>query len=173
MGVSMKQVLLLSLLLSVAWACSGPTCPGGCCPEEGYVCCNDGMYCAATQEKCPPTFKTPFFGSALSKVAKLEPKAKLIKDSKCSGPTCPGGCCPEEGYVCCNDGMYCASTTEKCPETKLDLISRILPRFSPRMTRNADCPGVWCPSGCCSQPGYVCCVNQQWCAQSENECPSF
>merc|ERR1712029_1062948 len=140
MGVIMKQVLLLSLLLSVAWACPGPTCPGGCCPIEGYVCCNDGIYCAATQEYCPPT---PFFGSALSKVAKLEPKAKLIKDSKCSGPTCPGGCCPEEGYVCCNDGMYCASTTEKCPETKMDLISRILPRFSPRMTRNADCPGVW------------------------------
>ena len=68
----MKQGLLLSLLMSVAWACSGPTCPGGCCPEEGYVCCNDGMYCAATQEKCPPTFKTPFFGSVSSQLYELD-----------------------------------------------------------------------------------------------------
>ena len=182
----MKQVLLISLLLTVAWACSGPTCPGGCCPEEGYVCCNDGMYCAAALEKCPDTknvlinsvshlidFENTnlmFIFHQASKIAKLETKAKLIMDSRCSGPTCPGGCCPEEGYVCCNDGMYCASTTEKCPETK-SLISRILPRFSPRMI-DQDCPGVWCPSGCCSKPGYVCCVNQQWCAPTENECPS-
>ncbi len=34
--------------------CPGGTCcPGGCCPYDGWYCCPDGMYCAATAGDCP------------------------------------------------------------------------------------------------------------------------
>ena len=34
--------------------CWGTECPGGCCPEYDWFCCEDPMYCAATPEGCPP-----------------------------------------------------------------------------------------------------------------------
>ena len=39
--------------LTVVKQCIGTECPGGCCPEVGWYCCPDGVYCAATADDCP------------------------------------------------------------------------------------------------------------------------
>ena len=31
----------------------GPACPGGCCPVLDFICCPDGLHCAATIDDCP------------------------------------------------------------------------------------------------------------------------
>jgi hypothetical protein len=84
-------------------------CPTGCCPNPGWVCCPDGIYCTPTIDLCPG-------GRMLNKLINLA--AKTV-DPKCDGPVCAGGCCPHSGYVCCPDGLYCASTLEKCPGRKV------------------------------------------------------
>ena len=59
--------------------------------------------------------------SAVSgKVLKGVNTRKLVQklDTKCDGPICPGGCCNEVGYTCCNDGIFCAATLAECPQTK-------------------------------------------------------
>ena len=65
MRQSISIVLLLSLAVDTAVAspkslrkiakapCAGPICPSGCCPEPGYVCCDDNLYCAETKDDCP------------------------------------------------------------------------------------------------------------------------
>merc|ERR1712121_121512 len=78
--------------------CDGTVCPGGCCPEQNWYCCADGMYCAATEGDCP--FVT----------AKKVLKSMAADKKDCDGTVCPGGCCPEQNWFCCADGMYCAAT---------------------------------------------------------------
>ena len=40
---------------------------------------------------------------------------QLTRDEQCDGTPCPGGCCPNVGWYCCPDGMYCAATAADCP----------------------------------------------------------
>merc|ERR1711884_789817 len=82
--------------------CDGTPCPGGCCPNVGWYCCPDGMYCAATAVDCP----------FVSKKADL---VKMAAPKQCDGTECPAGCCPYVGWFCCPDGMYCAATAADCP----------------------------------------------------------
>merc|ERR1711942_360629 len=79
--------------------CDGTVCPGGCCPEQNWYCCPDGMDCAADASNCP-------FAAAKKVVA-------TKKD--CDGTVCPGGCCPEQNWYCCPDDLYCAATAADCP----------------------------------------------------------
>ena len=82
--------------------CDGTPCPGGCCPNVGWYCCPDGMYCAATAADCPF-------------VAKKTQLSKMAAPKQCDGTPCPGGCCPNVGWYCCPDDMYCAATAADCP----------------------------------------------------------
>merc|ERR1711981_137650 len=77
-------------------------------------------------------------------------------DTKCEGPECPGGCCPEENYICCDNGLFCAATPEDCPWKKNEI--------------KQDCPGTECPGGCCPNVGWFCCPGDEYCAASEEYC---
>ncbi len=33
------------------------------------------------------------------------------------------------------------------------------------------CPGPICPQGCCPMPGYVCCADNLYCAETAEDCP--
>jgi hypothetical protein len=92
------------------YACPN-SCPSGCCDEEGWVCCSDGAYCAATLEDCP-----------ISALGTLAVTSKPLFDpTVCEGTECPAGCCPGENWFCCPDNLYCASTAEYCPSAAADL----------------------------------------------------
>merc|ERR1712110_437964 len=43
------------------------------------------------------------------------PSSKMAAPKQCDGTPCPGGCCPNVGWYCCPDGMYCAATAADCP----------------------------------------------------------
>ena len=52
---------------------------------------------------------TPSYRKLISLAAKRQAKAE-----QCDGTACPGGCCPEQNWFCCVDGVYCASTEADC-----------------------------------------------------------
>merc|ERR1712203_962665 len=41
----------------------------------------------------------------------------LDEDRQCEGTLCHAGCCPMQGWYCCEDNMNCAATAEECPST--------------------------------------------------------
>merc|ERR1712241_609320 len=95
--------------------CDGTVCPGGCCPEQNWYCCPDGMYCAADASNCPFVgAKEQLTKLAMKKVVENNVKVAL-KKKDCDGTVCPGGCCPEQNWYCCPDGMYCAADASNCP----------------------------------------------------------
>merc|ERR1712002_1448875 len=91
--------------------CDGPECPGGCCPEPAYICCDNGYFCAATEADCPPI------------------KKEEVKQD-CPGTECPGGCCPNAGWFCCPGDEYCAASEEYCKKVSIaeKLISMAAPK---------------------------------------------
>merc|ERR1711923_306853 len=103
--------------------CDGTVCPGGCCPEQNWYCCPDGMYCAADASNCPfvnAKDKMIRFAAvkkvAKKKLIKMAALKKVVATKKdCDGTVCPGGCCPEQNWYCCPDGMYCAADASNCP----------------------------------------------------------
>merc|ERR1719233_2472942 len=100
--------MVLSALEVVALNKTGTVCPGGCCPEQNWYCCPDGMYCAANAGNCP-------FVAAKEKLIKFAAAKKVVATKKdCDGTVCPGGCCPEQNWYCCPDGMYCAADASNC-----------------------------------------------------------
>merc|ERR1711983_539516 len=105
MGAAAKKVV------ATKKDCDGTVCPGGCCPEQNWYCCPDGMYCAADASNCP-------FVAAKEKLIKFAAAKKVVATKKdCDGTVCPGGCCPEQNWYCCPDGMYCAANAGNCPQT--------------------------------------------------------
>ena len=87
------------------------SCPTGCCDEAGWVCCPDGLYCAATPGDCP--------ASTLGMLAVTS--KPLFDPTACEGTECPAGCCPGENWFCCPDNIYCASTAADCPSASADI----------------------------------------------------
>ena len=140
--------------------CDGPMCGGKCCPMEGWVCCSDNVYCADTLGACPEHPKRAHLKSMATKKIVLE---------KCDGPMCGGKCCPMEGWVCCSDNVYCADGLDACPEHPR---TAQLLKLTKLESKQDDCPGVICPSGCCSKPGWVCCPDDVYCASVLEFCPS-
>jgi len=88
--------------------CPGPMCHGRCCPYEGWVCCPNPDYCALDLSHCPPESANVI--KFLTSVA-----VNKTKSQDCPGPMCKGGCCPQPGWTCCKDGLYCAATLDDCP----------------------------------------------------------
>jgi hypothetical protein len=43
-------------------------------------------------------------------------KNSRISPEDCPGSACSRGCCPEPGWVCCPDNLYCASAVQFCPK---------------------------------------------------------
>ena len=37
--------------------------------------------------------------------------------------------------------------------------------------RSAQCDGTICPSGCCPEPNWFCCPDNQYCASEPSNCP--
>ena len=140
--------------------CDGPMCGGKCCPMEGWVCCSDNVYCADTLGACPEHPKRAHLKSMAT---------KKISQEKCDGPMCGGKCCPMEGWVCCSDNVYCADGLDACPEHPR---TAQLLKLTKLESKQDDCPGVICPSGCCSKPGWVCCPDDVYCASVLEFCPS-
>merc|ERR1712156_1145760 len=128
--------------------CEGPDCPGGCCPEADYICCESGYFCAATEADCPPIQKT------------------VEKD--CEGTVCPGGCCPNVGWFCCPGDEYCAASEEYCKKT--NIAEKLISMAAPKKIVKQDCPGTECPGGCCPNVGWFCCPGDEYCAASEEYC---
>merc|ERR1711997_22723 len=91
----------------------------GCCVKVGLECCDDGLYCVKDKAKTCPD------GSP-NKLKAMLPNNGLMKTSAVSelkndcepGTQCPSGCCDEEGWFCCADGLYCARTENDCPNFK-------------------------------------------------------
>ena len=165
-SITMKTVILfLAFVVAVVVghplevdknACPGPICPQGCCPEQGYVCCADNLYCAETAEDCPDVLRTKLtsensgiisknlqtksstyqtnsrnflddiplkttIGKTQRNTERLRRKLKTSRNARiapedCPGTACSPGCCPEPGWVCCPDDLYCASAAHFCPK---------------------------------------------------------
>merc|ERR1739844_859221 len=155
--------------------CEGPECPGGCCPEAAYICCDNGFFCAATEADCPPI------------------KENEIKQD-CPGTECPGGCCPNVGWYCCPGDEYCAASEEYCKRvsiaekliamaapvkiqkeikqycTKTTIAEKMISMAAPKKIVKQDCPGTECPAGCYPNVGWFCCSDNEHCAASEEYC---
>merc|ERR1711973_770909 len=144
--------------------CEGTMCPGGCCPEVNWQCCPDNLYCAATLDDCPTLHKK----NALIKMA--------AKKDDCEGTMCPGGCCPEVNWQCCPDNLYCAATLDDCPTQIIkNYIQKLAAKkFSfHKLNEEKDCNGTLCPGGCCPESDWICCKDERYCAQFEEDCPKF
>merc|ERR1711868_272179 len=65
-------------------------------------------------------------------VAKKTQLSKMAAPKQCDGTPCPGGCCPNVGWYCCPDGMYCAATAADCPfvAKKADLVKMASPTLA-------------------------------------------
>ena len=131
--------------------CEGAECPGGCCPEADFVCCDSGYFCAATQADCP----TP---NVVEKEIKQD----------CDGTVCPGGCCPNAGWFCCPGDEYCAASEEYCK--KANIGEKLIAMAAPKKIVKQDCEGTVCPGGCCPNAGWFCCPGDEYCAASEEYC---
>ena len=111
----------------------------------------------------------------------------ILDSTKCNGPQCSGGCCPESAYVCCESGSFCASTLEECPqypEGRGVITKGVIPNDGSIKVVNTrgvitkgvitpypdeklvkkldltreDCQGTNCPEGCCyGVYDYFCC----------------
>ena len=106
----------------------------------------------------------------------------------CPGTVCHGeygdGCCVKIGLQCCPDGLYCVKDAAtmcssdgsppkpyapapedsgKALETEFLGTGRKL--LSLKIT---DCPG-----GKCEEDGWFCCADNQYCAETESDCPNF
>ena len=146
-------------------------CDGKCCPEAGWVCCQDYIYCATDLASCPKNVK------------QTEQLERLVKDQHCDGVICPGGCCSKPDYVCCPDGIYCASYPELCPPQPTNLFEVLLKSvktnqksFGNNLNKiskltSRDCQGVHCGGGCCNEPGWICCPDDLYCALDQEFCP--
>ena len=113
------------------------SCPSGCCPEPHWFCCGwpeDDIYCAATADDCPFQDKRTELGrvqwtnsgqrgflSPWTYAVKIDivflpnPSVRVAAIKQCVGTECPGGCCPEVGWYCCPDDIYCAASAADCP----------------------------------------------------------
>merc|ERR1719162_1050049 len=131
--------------------CEGAECPGGCCPEADFVCCESGYFCAATQADCPEG-------------------PEVVEEIKqdCEGTVCPGGCCPEVGWFCCADLLSCAASEEYCK--KANIAEKLISMAAPKKVVKQDCDGTVCPGGCCPNVGWFCCPGDEYCAASEEYC---
>merc|ERR1712121_323473 len=111
--LKMMKTLLIFTLAALSYAlpldedrqCEGTLCHAGCCPMQGWYCCEDNMNCAATAEECPSFSSTKHL-------------LQMAKDAWCEGTNCPAGCCPEANWFCCPDFQWCAAVAEECPESK-------------------------------------------------------
>ena len=145
-----------SILLTKDKECDfPPECvPGGCCPYIGWECCPDNLHCAPTLEDCPKKIQ-------LSNID----APKQCDCCECpAGTDGPGGCCPNVGWECCPDGLWCAPTIDDCPvvtkKTKLT-----------KMAAPKQCDGTPCPGGCCPNVGWYCCPDDMYCAATAADCP--
>merc|ERR1719400_113075 len=129
--------------------CEGPECPGGCCPEPAYICCDNGFFCAATEADCPPI------------------KKEEIKQD-CPRTECPGGCCPNVGWDCCPGDEHCAASEEYCK--RVSIAEKLMSMAAPKKIVKQDCPGTECPGGCCPNVGWYSCPGDEYCAASEEYC---
>ena len=129
----MKYLIALSLLAvaSCQICCECELCcPMGCCPapEDTWECCPDGLYCAATLADCPDvTEKTQ-----LTKMAVPKQKQCDASNPDCpAGSDGPGGCCPNIGWECCPDGLWCAPTLADCPVVteNIKLAKMVVPKL--------------------------------------------
>jgi len=133
----------------------GIECPGGCCPYEGWYCCPDGMYCAATAADCPF-------------VAKKQALSKIAANKQCEGTDCPGGCCPMVDWFCCMDGLYCAEFAVDCLFSSK---KQTLPKLAAKkLLRSEQCDCCECPGGCCPFVGWFCCPDNLHCAPTADDC---
>ena len=107
---STSETPVLSLAILLSSECS-TTCDSGCCPREGWFCCADGIYCAATESDCPTS------GVGILATTSVP----LYDPNVCEGTSCPTGCCPEENWFCCADGNHCAMSEEYCPSAAVEL----------------------------------------------------
>ena len=139
--------------IAVPKQCDGPWCPGGCCPNHGWLCCPDGMWCASTLDDCPS-------------VAKKIQLKKMAAPKQCDCCPCPGGCCPMVGWECCPDNLYCAPTLDDCPvNTKKTQLAQLA------APKQCDGDGPACPGGCCPILNGYCCPDGLYCAATADDCP--
>ena len=84
------------------------------------------------------------------------------KPLQCEGTECPAGCCPEVGWFCCPDNLYCAATAADCP---MKVFDDELIKFGAK-----DGKGTICGFGCFFA-GLFCCPNFEDCVVDLAECP--
>jgi len=143
-------------------------CPGGTCEEDNWFCCPDNNYCAETEADCP---------NFLASVKKLENHGLLSSFGRrllsLQGTNCPGGTCEEDNWFCCADNNYCAETEADCPNfvkaaNFLPIKSSISTGRKLLSLKNTNCPG-----GTCEEDNWFCCADNNYCAETEKDCPNF
>jgi hypothetical protein len=137
--------------------CPGDECEGLCCPEANYICCEDGLYCAETMEKCPDIKLT---------------RTKAICDPGYTN--CPHACCPLDNAICCPDGYNCAYDLIDC-QTKTTFNALEKASKVEKLLKKAKCDigDTDCPEGCCPVSSAFCCPDGFFCATDESNCPTL
>merc|ERR1712217_706175 len=125
--------------------CDGPECPGGCCPEPSYICCDNGFFCCPGDEYCAASEEYCKKVNIAEKLISMAAPKKIVKQD-CPGTECPGGCCPNVGWFCCPGDEYCAASEEYCKKTN---VAEKLMSMAAKKIVKQDCPGTECPGGCC------------------------
>merc|ERR1711953_584004 len=147
----------------------------GCCVKMGLECCPDGLYCvknAATQctdGGSPPKKYKNKNNDDESASAPLNPSGRKLLSLK--NTNCPGGTCEEDNWFCCSDNNYCAETEADCPnfaKTPKKLLTHKTTGRKLLSLKSTDCPG-----GTCEEDNWFCCADNNYCAETEKDCPNF
>ena len=141
-------------------------CPGGTCEEDDWFCCPDNNYCAETEADCPN-----FLAKKLEKHGMLSSFGRKLLSLE--GTNCPGGTCEEDNWFCCADNNYCAETEADCPN--FAKAAKFLPIQSAISTgrKLLSLKNTICPGGTCEEDDWFCCADNNYCAETESDCPGF
>ena len=142
-------------------------CPGGTCEEDNWFCCPDNNYCAETEADCP-NFLTS--AKKLSSHGFLSSFGRKLLSLR--GTNCPGGTCEEDNWFCCSDNNYCAETEKDCPNF-LKVTAKKLSNQQVLGRKLLSLKNTNCPGGTCEEDNWFCCADNNYCAETEKDCPNF
>ena len=79
----------------------------------------------------------------------------------------------EDNWFCCADDNYCAETEADCPN--FAKAAKFLPIQSAISTgrKLLSLKNTVCTGGICEEDDWFCCPDNNYCAETENDCPNF
>ncbi|CAI5789905.1 Uncharacterized protein PODLI_1B030954 [Podarcis lilfordi] len=166
----------------------GHSCKGSsvCCKlsgEDGYSCCDQPQFTAASLRMFPPQDNSLHQVAEPSGVTCLDGRVCPAEYSCLRTPDDDLACCPWKEGISCAGGHYCCPLGSRCSRDGKSCSKSEVPTFPARVSAvqcpdgESECPnestccmmpdGVW---GCCPMPEALCCEDKIHCCPHNTTC---